>query len=120
MADALIPGGGGGEVFTRERCHIRELLNDPAAPEVSLARCRVEPGVTTELHSLSVTEYYVVSAGEGSMEVGGAPAFPVGPGDSVHIAAGTTQRITNTGQSDLVFLCLCLPRFTPPCYSPRE
>ena len=34
--------------------------------------------------------------------------------------AGTAQRITNTGESDLIFLCVCMPRFTPDSYESLE
>lgn len=110
----------GRELYTRERVHVTELLNDPAAPDVSLARCRVEPGVTTELHRLAVAEWYVLEQGEGLMEVGGGEPFAVGPGDVVAIPAGTSQRITNTGDRDLVLQCVCLPRFTEDAYTPLE
>lgn len=108
------------EVLTRERCYILELLNHDAVPQTSLARCRVEPGVTTELHRLSVDEWYVIHAGHGRMEVGGDAPFAVAPGDSVAIAAGVSQRVMNSGSEDLVFHCICVPRFTPGCYEALE
>jgi len=108
------------EIYTRERCFITELMNHPSAPDASLALCRVEPGVTTELHRLSVREWYIVRTGAGMMELGGGAPFDIGPGDCVAIAAGQAQRVTNTGDSDLIFECLCLPRFTPACYEPLE
>lgn len=108
------------EVWTSERCFITELLNEPASPQVSLARCRVEPGVTTELHRLTVAEWYVLESGRGLVELGDARAREVGAGDVVTIPAGMPQRITNTGQEDLVFQCICLPRFTPDCYESLE
>lgn len=108
------------EFYTRERVYVTELLNDPAAPDVSLARCRVLTGVTTELHRLDVAEWYVIERGEGMMEVDGGEPFPVGAGDVVAIPARSTQRITNTGNSDLVLQCVCLPRFTPDGYTPLE
>jgi mannose-6-phosphate isomerase-like protein (cupin superfamily) len=107
------------EFWTPERCFITELLNDPRMPEASLARARVEPGVTTALHSLDVEETYVIETGEGLMQVGEA-RFPVTAGDSVRIAEGLPQRITNTGPGDLVFLCLCRPRFRPEGYTDLE
>lgn len=111
----------GKEFFTRERCHITELLNDPAQPGLSIARCRVEPGVTTELHRLSGTaETYLIERGAGLMDDGAGNSFVVGVGDSVVIPKGYPQRITNTGEGDLVFLAICNPRFTPDCYQPAE
>lgn len=108
------------EFYTRERVYVTELLNDAAVPEVSLARCRVLPGVTTELHRLDVAEWYVIEQGTGVMEVGGGEAFAVGPGDVVTIPPQMSQRITNSGAADLVLQCVCLPRFTPECYAGLE
>ena len=108
------------ETLTRERCYIRELLNDEAVREASVAETRVPPGVTTELHRLSVAEWYIIEAGEGLMEVGGGAPFAVGPGDVVAISPQKSQRITNTGTTDLRFLCLCLPAFAPECYESLE
>ncbi|MDH4108130.1 MAG: cupin domain-containing protein [Gammaproteobacteria bacterium] len=121
MSEPRIPAAADApEVYTRERCHIREILNDPRVPRVSLARCRVEPGVTTERHRLAVDEWYLVERGRGRLEVGGRAPFDIGPGDRVEIPAGTPQRVTNTGREDLVFQCLCLPRFRPEAYEALE
>lgn len=109
------------EFPTRERCHVTELLNRAEVPDLSVARCRVEPGVTTELHSLTATaEIYVVTEGSGEMDIGGGDWRAVGPMDCIEIAAGAAQRIRNTGSGDLVFLALCRPRFVPGCYEALE
>ena len=108
------------EILTRERCYIRERLNDSRVPELSMAECRVMPGVTTELHRLAVDEWYLINDGQGLVEVGGAAAVAVGPGDTVVIPKGASQRIRNTGSGDLRFLCICRPRFTPECYEGLE
>jgi mannose-6-phosphate isomerase-like protein (cupin superfamily) len=116
----LIPNRNPREILTGERAYIRELLNDEAVPEASLAQSRVLPGVTTELHRLSVAEWYIVSSGEGLMEVAGGEPFAVGPGDVVAIPPQSSQRITNTGPAALEFLCLCVPAFRPECYEALE
>ncbi len=108
------------EVWTGERCYISELVNDPGWPEFSIARTRVEPGVTTQLHALAVHEVYVIESGSGRMTVGDAAPFPVGPGDSVTIPQHVAQSIENTGKDDLVFLCVCAPRFSQECYTSKE
>ena len=108
------------EVWTRERCFITELVNSVAQPEVSLARARVEPGITTELHSLSVSEWYVIETGEGRMRVGDLEPFVVRPGDTIAVKPNTAQQITNSGSADLVFLCVCVPRFSRKCYKSLE
>ena len=116
MNESLVSAKNEVEFPTRERVFITERLNDPTIPGLSLADARVKPGVTTELHRLSVDEWYVLKHGTGMMEVGGGEAFAVGPGDTVIIPAGVSQRITNTGDCDLVMQCVCVPRFTPDCY----
>jgi mannose-6-phosphate isomerase-like protein (cupin superfamily) len=108
------------EVWTRERCFITELLNSARHPEVSVARTRVEPGVTTELHRLGVAEWYVIEQGTGMMQVGRETPFGVNPGTIVAIPQHRAQRIRNTGDTDLVFLCVCAPRFTVDCYTAVE
>ena len=47
---SIIKNGQTPEFYFQERCHIAELLNSADCPGVSIARARVEPGVTTVLH----------------------------------------------------------------------
>jgi len=108
------------EFLTEERCWITELFNDSALESVSVARARVEPGVTTQLHALSVAEWYVIETGEGRMRVGDRAPVDVAAGDTVQIPTDYAQQITNTGEVDLLFLCVCVPRFSPACYSSLE
>ena len=109
------------ERYFGERCHITEWWNSPADAQASIARARVEPGVTTRLHRLmDVTERYVILEGRGRVEVGALAPQDVGPGDVVIIPPGTPQRIANTGGADLVFLAICTPRFTPAAYEDVE
>jgi mannose-6-phosphate isomerase-like protein (cupin superfamily) len=108
------------ELWTDERCFILETWNHPDDPDVSLARARVEPGVTTALHALDVDERYVIVSGEGRVEVEGLEPRPVKAGDVVLIPAGKFQRIANVGKDDLVFLCICTPRFEAKHYHDRE
>jgi len=110
----------GYEVWTDERCFITELLNCDSQPEVSIGRTRVEPGVTTQLHQLSVFEWYVIETGQGLMRVGDAKPFAVGPGDTVTIPKHTPQQIENRGPEDLYFLCVCTPKFSQECYTSLE
>lgn len=108
------------EFWTGERCWITELLNHDRYPEVSVARTRVEPGVTTELHSLSVSEWYLIESGRGVMFVGDNPPRDVAVGDVVTIPKHVTQKIQNCGDLDLVFLCICAPRFSQKSYTSLE
>ena len=120
MSDSGDNSAAQGEFWTPERCFIREIVNSPDIADFSLAETRVEPGVTTELHKLSVDEWYIILSGEGQMEVSGNPPYTVVPGDVVAIPAETSQRIHNDGHVDLLFQCVCLPRFTPDCYVSLE
>ena len=109
------------EFFIEERCHILELSNDDSDPGMSIARARVEPGVTTRWHRVRDTvERYVILDGVGRMEVGDWPAQEVQAGDVVMIPPSVRQRITNVGDSDLVFLAICTPRFRPEAYEEAE
>jgi mannose-6-phosphate isomerase-like protein (cupin superfamily) len=109
------------EFETAERCHIIETANDPADDSVSIAHARVEPGVTTAWHKLNgVAERYIIVSGIGRVEVGDLEPADVVAGDVVRIPPDTRQRITNTGEEDLVFYAVCSPRFTPACYVSLE
>ena len=100
------------EYLSEERCHILELCNRDDDPAVSIARARVEPGVTTRPHSLDGTEErYLVLSGEGRASIGDEPPRLLAAGDTVLIPPGVSQQIENTGGEDLVFLCICTPRF---------
>lgn len=109
------------EYYTSERCYITELSNSPDDPELSVARARVEPGVTTRWHRLKgTTERYVIREGRGRVEVGDLPPQEVQSGDVVIIPPETPQRITNLGSGDLIFLALCTPRFRREVYEEEE
>jgi len=109
------------EFDTRERCSIVEILNDAENPDISIARCRVKPGIITELHSLRNTkETYIIEAGQGMMDDGEIEPMAVKAGDKIMISSGQPQRIRNVGECDLIFLAVCNPRFEPDCYVPLE
>lgn len=100
------------EFDTPEKCFIVEVLNNANDPELSIARARVEPGVTTAWHYLRGTaERYYILEGSGRVEVGDLPPQQVGVGDIVLIPPDCPQRISNIGDHDLVFLAICTPRF---------
>jgi len=109
------------EFLTEERCHILELFNSSQDRTQSLARARVEPGVTTAWHRLiDTTEIYYILEGSGEVEIGESFIQQMEKGATVHIPANTAQRITNTGDTDLIFLCFCKPAFGPENYESLE
>jgi mannose-6-phosphate isomerase-like protein (cupin superfamily) len=109
------------EFYTSEKCYITELSNTPDDPDVSIARARVESGVTTRWHRLKGTvERYFILNGTGVVEIGEKPPWEVFAGDIVLIPPMCRQRITNTGKDDLIFLAICSPRFTQDAYEDIE
>jgi mannose-6-phosphate isomerase-like protein (cupin superfamily) len=110
-----------GEFYTCEGCYITELLSSPDDPQASIARARVEPGVTTRRHRLQgIVERYYILAGRGLVEVGKLPPQEVTPGDVVLIPPMCPQRITNIGSQDLILLAICTPRFQNDAYEDIE
>lgn len=104
------------EYATPEDCRILESWNDASDAAASIARARVAPGVTTRPHRLKgVIERYLIVEGRGRVKIDGREQ-EVGPGDVVVIPAGISQQVTNTGAADLVFYCICTPRFTAQYY----
>jgi mannose-6-phosphate isomerase-like protein (cupin superfamily) len=106
------------EYLTPERCYIAENYS---SKDVSIAVARVKPGVTTKAHHLKkIQEIYIITAGEGKATCGGLEPTMVSTGDIIIIPAGASQKITNTGKTDLIFYCVCTPRFTEDCYFDDE
>jgi mannose-6-phosphate isomerase-like protein (cupin superfamily) len=121
MLSEVRKAGAAEEYPTQERCHITEIANDDGDEQLSIARARVEPGVTTAWHRLAgVGERYLIVSGRGQVELGEAEAIEVGPGDVVRIPAGVAQRIANIGKADLVFYAICTPPFGKDCYEALE
>ena len=109
------------EFYISEGCHIIELSNTPDDQDVSIARARVEPGVTTRWHRLEgISERYVILEGQGRVEIGGLSPKDVSAGDVVVIPPMSIQRISNIGSKDLIFLAICSPRFVAGAYEDME
>ena len=109
------------EYYFDEGCFILELSNSPADPDVSIARARVEPGVTTKVHRLKgVVERYVILAGVAKVQIGLQEPQHLVVGDVVIIPALCPQSISNIGTEDLIFLAICSPRFTVEAYESLE
>lgn len=101
------------EAPTAERCLITENYS---AENLSIAQARVKPGITTLAHHLEgVDEIYLITSGEGQVDVGDLESTKVAAGDLIIIPAGASQRISNIGKTDLVFYCICTPKFGAEC-----
>lgn len=99
------------EFIAGDNCTLREILHPGKAGlelRYSLAHAVVKPGLTTWKHRLKTSEVYYILQGEGMMHIDGESA-PVRPGSTVYIPPRAIQSITNTGDRDLVFICIVDP-----------
>jgi mannose-6-phosphate isomerase-like protein (cupin superfamily) len=90
---------------------LRELFNpleDDMDVRYSLAVAIVEPGGTTYLHRLKNSEVYFILDGTGEMRIGDETE-EVHAGHAVYIPPNAEQQITNTGDDDLMFVCIVDP-----------
>lgn len=104
------------EYYSDEGCFITEIMNLSDINHISLAQARVKVGEHTETHLLKNTEeLYYITQGMGTATID-SQTFNVRKGDCLRIKAHQKQAIQNTGVEDLVFLCICLPRFEQDNY----
>ncbi len=104
------------EFTAGDNTRLRELLHPdkgyPFDGRYSLAHATVNPGETTYRHRLATSEVYYILSGQGRMTIDGESA-DVTAGDVIEIPPKATQSISNTGQTDLVFLCIVDPAWRP-------
>ncbi len=118
MQPRIVKGKTLSDTISPEHCFIAENWS---SQKLSIARATVKPGDATVLHHLEgVDEIYLIAKGKGKVNVGKLEPTNVEKGDTVFIPAGTSQQIRNTGRTDLVFYCICTPRFTQECYRTDE
>jgi len=99
------------EFIAGDNTILRELLHPDKADldlRYSLAHAIVKPGDTSQPHKLKTSEVYYILEGEGEMHIGEEVA-KVLPGQAVYIPPNSKQFIKNTGNSDLIFLCIVDP-----------
>lgn len=99
------------EFIAGDNCVLREILHPDKADlalRYSLAHAVVKPGDTTWEHRLRTSEVYYIMEGEGVMHINGESS-PVRPGSTVYIPPMARQCITNSGKSDLRFICIVDP-----------
>jgi mannose-6-phosphate isomerase-like protein (cupin superfamily) len=99
---------------TKDGSEIREYLRPGSSPHErqSVAEALLPPGGATVRHVHPVAEeVYFVLQGEAEMEVDGATRR-VRAECAVAIPPGTPHRITNAGEGELRFLCICVPAYT--------
>ncbi len=99
------------EFIAGDNCTLREILHpdkEALALRYSLAHAVVKPGDTTWSHRLKTSEVYYIIEGEGTMHIDDESAR-VQPGSTIYIPPLAKQSITNSGLSDLRFICIVDP-----------
>ncbi|MHA2406446.1 MAG: cupin domain-containing protein [Candidatus Hermodarchaeia archaeon] len=97
---------------------LRELLNPlrdgtELKLRYSIAHASVPVGKASLPHKLTkASEVYYFLDGSGMMHIDDE-TFEVGPGSLVYVPPNATQYLTNTGEIDIVFLCIVDPYWRP-------
>ena len=99
------------EFIAGDNCILREILHpdkENLKLRYSLAHAVVKPGLTTWKHRLKTSEVYYIIEGEGTMHID-AESHSVRPGSTIYISPQAVQSITNSGITDLKFICIVDP-----------
>ncbi len=99
------------EIVAGDATLLRELLNprhDDVEARYSLAVARLGPGKRSTPHALQTTEVYTLLQGRGVMTINGE-SRDIAAGDAVYIPPRATQSLANTGDEEIVFLCIVDP-----------
>lgn len=115
MADKpqIIKLGDCEQFITKDGSRIREIMapRNSIIERQSLAEAVVPIGGETHEHYHATSEeIYFIMRGMGEMQ------FPdstrrVEPGDAIALPPETRHKIRNVGNSELVFLCICVPPY---------
>jgi mannose-6-phosphate isomerase-like protein (cupin superfamily) len=106
------------EIVALDGTILRELLNprhDKADLKLdySLAHAVVRPGQSSAPHRFfEASEVYYILQGTGRMHINNEVS-DVNVGDTIYIPPRYVQYIENTGDTDLVFLCVVAPSWYP-------
>ena len=90
---------------------LKEILhpsNDKINLPYSIAHAYLKPQTASLPHALTSTEVYYFLAGEGIINIGEKKQV-VQSGDLVVVPPAENQYVTNTGEQNLVFLCIVSP-----------
>lgn len=96
---------------------VREYMGSAAggSTQHSLAHITLSPSAASRRHyHPTAEESYFVLSGHGEVTIEGETR-ELTPGDAVAIPAGAVHQIRCAGPTDLVFLAVCVPPWTPDC-----
>ena len=104
------------EIVAADSTRLRELLHPDRDYKFygrySLASAILPVGATSLKHRLKTDEVYYIISGRGILHINDKSAF-VESGDAVDIPPGSIQWIENTGEEELIFLCIVDPAWQP-------
>ena len=102
------------EIIAIDDTILREIIN-PLHDDrnlnlgYSIAHAIVKPGNASLSHRIKTSsEIYYILTGRGRMYVD-EETEDVGAGDTIYVPPNAIQHIENTGDTDLVFLCIVYP-----------
>ena len=102
------------EIIAIDDTILREIINplhDDGALTLgySIAHAIIKPGNASLSHRIKTSsEIYYILKGSGRMFVD-EEYEDVGPGDTIYVPPNAIQYVKNTGDADLVFLCIVYP-----------
>jgi len=102
------------EIIAIDETILREIINplhDDGNLKLgySIAHAIVKPGNASLSHRIKTsTEIYFILNGRGRMYID-EESEDVGPGDTIYVPPNAIQYIENTGDTNLVFLCIVYP-----------
>lgn len=102
------------EIIAIDETILREIINPlhddgNLKLDYSIAHAIVKPGNASLSHRIKTSsEIYYILKGSGRMYVD-EESEDVGPDDTIYVPPNATQHIENTGDTDLVFLCIVYP-----------
>ncbi|MCK5303361.1 MAG: cupin domain-containing protein [Candidatus Thorarchaeota archaeon] len=102
------------EIIAIDETILREIINplhDDGDLKLgySIAHAIVKPGNASLSHRIKTSsEIYYILKGSGRMYIN-EESKDVGPGDTIYVPPNAIQYIENTGDADLVFLCIVYP-----------
>ena len=103
------------EIIAGDNTILKELLNplkDDVVVRYSLAYARLKPGQISLAHRLKSSEVYYIIQGKGEMYINNERE-DVSAGQAIYIPPNGIQKIKNTGNADLTFLCIVDPAWKP-------
>jgi mannose-6-phosphate isomerase-like protein (cupin superfamily) len=99
------------KIIAGDNTILSELLNplkEDISIRYSLAHARLKPGQKSLAHRLKSSEVYYIIEGQGEMYID-SEKEDVFAGQAIYIPQNSVQKIKNTGNTDLTFICIVDP-----------